>query len=397
MTLLKKVQDVEIDVASNFVGRFDEVRMAIVALLSKAHMCFVGEPGCAKSDVIQQVAKRIRGANYFRKLVFGDTPDTDILGMYSLKSMKKDDVYRRNTEGFLPTAHVAFIDEVFRASADVLPCLHDVMKERLFRNGTKDEECPLVSMFAATNFYPLDRDLMALWDRFLLRRVVQPLSTNAQRRELLTLVQEPPRCFIDLGDLYQVHSEVAEVTVTEPIMTVYLDALMELESGEIPIHITDRRFRESLPILKAHAWLNGRKQTSHEDLDVLRHVLWSKEQEIKPVNDLINELGVSLMASIQALVKDVEAEEQGLSEKPTDLVDSLTTMREKCELAAQQLDVMERRACTNEERKAVTEADERVAELLLRWKDKFTKCKDFQNLSLDALGKLQPKKTRKGK
>lgn len=58
----------------------------------------------------------------------------------------EDDKYVRQTEGYLPKANVAFIDEIFKANSAILNTLLTVLNERLFDNGTSREQVPLLCM-----------------------------------------------------------------------------------------------------------------------------------------------------------------------------------------------------------------------------------------------------------
>ena len=49
-------------------------------------------------------------------------------------------------EGYLPSASVAFIDEVFKANSAILNTLLTILNERLFDNGADRVRVPLVCL-----------------------------------------------------------------------------------------------------------------------------------------------------------------------------------------------------------------------------------------------------------
>lgn len=75
------------------------------------------------------------------------------------------------TEGYLPKASVAFIDEIFKANSAILNTLLTILNERLYDNGSTRETVPLLCLVGASNELPESEELDALYDRFLLRKV----------------------------------------------------------------------------------------------------------------------------------------------------------------------------------------------------------------------------------
>jgi len=102
----------------------------------------------------------------------------------------------RQTDGYLPQATVAFVDEVFKANSAILNTLLTILNERLFDNGADRVRVPLLCLVGASNELPESEELDALYDRFLIRRQVsqvspagllEMLSTSSGRRQVATL------------------------------------------------------------------------------------------------------------------------------------------------------------------------------------------------------------------
>ena len=98
-----------------------------------------------------------------------------------MKGLENDE-YVRQTNGYLPTAEVAFVDEIFKANSAILNALLTLLNERLFDNGYKRLKVPLLTLIAASNELPESEELDALYDRFLIRRHVGQVSTQALGR-----------------------------------------------------------------------------------------------------------------------------------------------------------------------------------------------------------------------
>lgn len=66
----------------------------------------------------------------------------------------ENDQYVRQTNGYLPEASVAFIDEIFKANSAILNTLLTILNERLFDNGSERHPVPLVCMVNSSSFLP---------------------------------------------------------------------------------------------------------------------------------------------------------------------------------------------------------------------------------------------------
>ena len=67
----------------------------------------------------------------------------------------ENDEYTRKTDGYLPTAEVAFIDEIFKANSAILNALLTLLNERLFDNGNQRLEVPLLCLVSLPALLPI--------------------------------------------------------------------------------------------------------------------------------------------------------------------------------------------------------------------------------------------------
>src|SRR5438132_11760142 len=147
---LKKIRD---ELRQTFLERADLIDGALAALLSSNHVLVIGPPGTAKSMLADELCRRIEGADYFQWLLTKFTTPEEIFGAVSLKALEADE-YRRVTTRKLPEAHIAFLDEVFKANSSILNAILTLVNERFFHNGRSVEHVPLVTLFGATNELP---------------------------------------------------------------------------------------------------------------------------------------------------------------------------------------------------------------------------------------------------
>jgi len=174
----------EAELASGFVGREEEARVATLALLTKQHAVFIGEAGVAKSALIRRLSQLIN-CKYFYYLLSKYTIPDELIGAIDPIQYKQGK-FVRNISSKLPQSEIAFIDEVFKGSSETLNCLLNIMNERIFvdTDGTV-YNCPLHSLFGASNELPTDSELHAFFDRFLLRHFVKRIDASKLEQAII--------------------------------------------------------------------------------------------------------------------------------------------------------------------------------------------------------------------
>ena len=282
--LLRTIRE---ELRQTFLERDALIDGALVALVAAQHVLVVGPPGTAKSMLADEVCRRLDGARYFQWLLTRFTTPEELFGAVSLKALEQDD-YRRLTTHKLPEAHIAFLDEIFKASSSILNTILTLMNERRFHNGREVATVPLLTLFAASNELPEDDELLALHDRFLLRFVVDYLEEDFRFLKLLQARPPEVRTTLPLAALEEARAEAAALPVPGDVLRTMTDLRRELRGKNVVV--SDRRYAQAVGVLRAHAYLAGREAVADEDVAFLEHVLWRDPAERAQVRAVIREL-----------------------------------------------------------------------------------------------------------
>ena len=281
---------------ASFLERRAHTRQALLALLANQHVLLLGPPGTAKSSLARSLCGCFREASYFEYLLSRFTHPDELFGPVSIPGLKDED-YRRLTEGFLPTAHVAFLDEIFKANSAILNSLLTLINERTFHHGRHRDPVPLLGVVGASNELPApDGGLDALYDRFLVRMTVPPVAEpDAFIRVATGAIPEPSipeDARLTSNDREAIRLASRDVFVPPEVS----DALVELwRIGQrLEWGVSDRRWRQAVHMLKVAAAADGRQALARVDLLLLEAVLTPEPDRAAEVRDaLLEQLGTS--------------------------------------------------------------------------------------------------------
>lgn len=296
--IASKLRAIATELGGAFVEREEVIAGMLVALVARQHVLLVGTPGTAKSALARAVAERVVGGVHFEMLMTRFTTPEEVFGPVSLVGLQEDR-YVRLLEGRLAAAHTAMVDEVGKAGSAILNALLGVMADRVYHNDGRVVPCPLMSLVGASNELPDGDELAALYDRFMLRYEVAPLSDGGFTRLLALAPTGAPTTTVTIAELDAAHEALAGVTLPDVVMASLAKLRGELRANGFAI--SDRRWRAALDVLRASAFYHGRTVVGEDDLEILNHILWSRPADRSAIAQAVAMVGNPLKAKATEL------------------------------------------------------------------------------------------------
>ena len=298
-----------------------EISLSLLAALAGESVILLGPPGVAKSMVARQLKTAFRDAQSFEYLMSRFSTPDEIFGPVSIQKLKTSDTYERAVEGYLPTADVVFLDEIWKAGPAIQNTLLTVINEKIFRNGNREMHLPLKLLVAASNELPAKGEgLEALWDRFVIRIESRPIKLEKNFRAMLL---EAPTDFLgptdftdstdssgsmgkfgftdstdfsdsaDFSDLKITAEEYAEwaekicnIGVKEEVLDAISAIRKSLRAVNVDeaaerrnIYVSDRRWKNIVRLLRTSAFMQDREEVDICDLLPIYHCLWQEPEE----------------------------------------------------------------------------------------------------------------------
>ncbi len=278
-----------------------EISLSLLAALAGESVILLGPPGVAKSMVARQLKTAFRDARSFEYLMSRFSTPDEIFGPVSIQKLKTSDTYERAVDGYLPTADVVFLDEIWKAGPAIQNTLLTVINEKIFRNGNKEMHLPLKLLVAASNELPAKGEgLEALWDRFVIRIESRPIRQEKNFRTML-LEEESHKESTDFTDFKISTEEYAEwaekisgVGVSEEVLDAISSIRKSLKAVNVDeaaerrnIYVSDRRWKNIVRLLRTSAFMQDREVVATCDLLPIYHCLWQEPEERDAIRSIV--------------------------------------------------------------------------------------------------------------
>ena len=299
-----------------------EISLSLLAALAGESIILLGPPGVAKSMVARQLKNAFRDAHSFEYLMSRFSTPDEIFGPVSIQKLKTSDTYERAVDGYLPTADVVFLDEIWKAGPAIQNTLLTVINEKIFRNGNLEMHLPLKLLVAASNELPAKGEgLEALWDRFVIRIESRPIKMEKNFRAMLLEVKSSlevkseERRVKNSTDLFedtisdeQIGADVSispaeyaewsqaidKIGVKEEVLDAISRIRKALRAVNVDeaaerrnIYVSDRRWKNIVRLLRTSAFMQDREEVDICDLLPIYHCLWQEPEERDAIRSIV--------------------------------------------------------------------------------------------------------------
>ena len=288
-----------------------EISLSLLAALAGESVILLGPPGVAKSMVARQLKTAFRDAQSFEYLMSRFSTPDEIFGPVSIQKLKTSDTYERAVEGYLPTADVVFLDEIWQAGPAIQNTLLTVINEKIFRNGNREMHLPLKLLVAASNELPAKGEgLEALWDRFVIRIESRPIKLEKNFRAMLLDSNESHTDLTDTTDegnamsvcdvrisskeYVEWSNQICKIGVKEEVLDAISAIRKSLRAVNVDeaaerrnIYVSDRRWKNIVRLLRTSAFMQDREEVDICDLLPIYHCLWQEPEERDAIRSIV--------------------------------------------------------------------------------------------------------------
>lgn len=281
------------------------VALSLLSAVAGESIFLLGPPGVAKSMVARRLKLAFRDASAFEYLMSRFSTPDELFGPVSISKLKDADIYERITDGYLPSATVAFLDEIWKAGPAIQNALLTIINEKIYRNGRCSIRVPLKGLVAASNELPAQgQGLEALWDRFLIRCLVGGVEDMGEFDRMISSADETEPLVdgplqITEGEYVLWEKKIAAVRIHYSIFEVIHDLKDRIEQYNVrlqneggvqpPLYVSDRRWKKMVKLLKTSAFLNGSETIRLSDCTLLSYCLWSEVEQMEAVDEMVAE------------------------------------------------------------------------------------------------------------
>lgn len=324
MTVKPKITELLKRLNDGVIEKEEVIALSLLSSVAGESIFLLGAPGVAKSLVARRLKYAYKDGSSFEYLMNRFSTPDEIFGPVSISQLKDHDKYERIVKNYLPTATVVFLDEIWKAGPSIQNALLTVLNEKIYRNGEQEIQVPMKALISASNELPSKGEgLEALWDRFLVRLIVDGVK---DKQSFNDMISKTLNSYNDtVGEALKItddeykkwNKQIDEIEIPENVFNVihvvrsFIDQHNQREENkQNPIYISDRRWRKIVRLIRTSAFLNDRKVADLMDCFLIKDCLWNETEQIQTtsqfVRDAIQKHGYSLKFNFKGLKDELD-------------------------------------------------------------------------------------------
>lgn len=325
MEVKEQITNLLNDLKKGLYEKEEVMALSLLSAIAGESIFLLGPPGVAKSMIARRLKYAFADINGSKPNAFEylmnrfSTPD-EIFGPVSISKLKDHDKYERLTDKYLPNATVVFLDEIWKAGPSIQNALLTVLNEKVYRNGEQEiKNLPIKAIISASNELPMKGEgLEALWDRFLVRYIVDGVIDKDNFNDMI--LKNTNSYEDNVNEIYKISNEayynwnenINNIVVPENVLNVihiiriFIQEYNNKEENKgNQIYISDRRWKKIIKLLRTSAFLNNRLQVDLMDCFLIANCIWNEPEQIQTVagftKDAIQKHGYKMEIDLEDL------------------------------------------------------------------------------------------------
>ena len=326
----EKIEKLIAQLSCGLYERDECLKLLLLSMFAGKSIFLFGPPGTAKSMIARRASEAFKVDDsenkFFDYLMNRFSTPEEIFGPIDIAELKKNNL-KRQTQGYLPNAHFAFLDEIWKSSPAILNTLLTIINERIYKSGKDRIKVPLKGLVCASNeFPPENQGLEALYDRMIVRYFVGPLEDVENFEKLLfDNNAEFDNTNIDAFSIDQLaliqknSKNIPFSDAAKKLIRAIKYKLEELraeknqQAKDVP-YVSDRRWKNCVELLRVAAFLGDKNEVDISDISLLRHVLWEKDTQREFIYKIIEDCIVTFSVEDNSKIKEIQKDFQRLEQ-----------------------------------------------------------------------------------
>lgn len=272
--------------SQNLSGKEEALSLSLLSAVANEGVLFLGLPGKDKAMICRSVASafsdfyengrfNIGNGSYFEYFMTGSSGLEDICGPFD--QTKKE----YSGKGCLPTAKIAFLDDIWLSNPAVFNTLISIANEKKYRNGERFDNVPLIFLAAGSRgddpYVAAERkQFEALRESFALHIPVNPIAGDDDFFKFVNspntfppLVEEVKAALLSVEEVRRWQAKINNVVLSEEAKKV----ISTIRRKCYDYYISDNRWKKIIHVVKTCAFLNGRGQADLVDCSLIDYTI----------------------------------------------------------------------------------------------------------------------------